>query len=287
MKIAYLAGLSVGVILVSAFLFLFFFKRTYRTEPMTFDSTSQLAEGVQAGSVIEVLGKDVSMGTGRGFRQSTISYSRLDCKPEALLANPAKFTWWLVTSANQYSRTTPPGDKSKIHEAVLPFPEFGVEQPAWSTHFTLQANNTWVGQYEGLKIKPIGVSPDSFYASTSTPDQQWLHVYFKNSSGKRTYFCSSENRLIIGDRENLLSSPPPRLDGEFYGTTAHCHIGSIFRPELGSKIMIAWGFQAGGNMKTEVFELPEFSDDSRHWYCYFTLGKDGKWTAVFEGVKEK
>lgn len=147
----------------------------------------------------------------------------------------------------------------------LPFPEFDVSAKRWECHYTLQPNNTWVGQFEGVTVKPIGADPTLHNVPTLYPDQPWIHFQFKNDSGKQILIPSKNGRLLTEDRETLLFLPTPHSDGEYRGFAAHCHQGSIFRPELNSKISFTWRFYRGGEETLQEFALPKFSDEQKNW----------------------
>lgn len=256
----------------------------YHPFSFTYSNVSDIAVFVES---VHVLSKDVRAGGGtpQTFRTSSIGYARNDCTPDALLGATADFTWWKKEFTDPDSPNPEPIDLSKRLSVSLPFPEFDEQQHAWRCYYTLQPDNTWVGQFEGVSVKPIGEKMPLHNLSLSVPEQQWVHFQFKNASGKQTFNNSSGGKLVTGDSETLLFIPPIANDKKFYGFAAHSHVGSIYRPQVGSKLVFKWGFPGGGREEIlQEFELPEFSPEEKNWYCYFIFDEEAKWTAVYEGT---
>lgn len=255
--------------------------------PFTFDFSNASSAEVFVQSV-RVLARDVRMGPGapNTYRNSSLGTSRKDLTPGVLLETTANFIWWEKQFTHPDSPCRVAIDPSKRMNASLPFPEFDELRHEWECHYTLQPDNTWSGQFVGVTVKPIGIPLGKHNAPTAFPDQPWIHYQFKNESARPIHMRSTDGKLLTGDRETLLFIPTPALDGKYHGFAAHCHKGSIFRPQTGSKIVFTWRFYDGKEEIPQDFELPEFSDDHKNWYCYFIFGKDKKWTAVFEGVSD-
>lgn len=270
-----------GCLLVATFLW----PQKYDYHPFTFD-TSNLTDKEMTIRSVKVLGRSVRAG-GRypnTIRKNSIGFSRRDCTPEALLESPAKLTCWEKRFDDPKTKGTSPIDPANEMVFLLPFPEFDVDEHEWACHFTLQSNFQCVGQYDGVKVKPIGVKPDP--SNSSSPNQQWIHMQFRSSRGTR-YFSDKNSKLICGDAETLLFIPEIPGDGKFHGFAAHSPKGSIYRPLTGSKLVFEWGAQNQWDTdQYQEIELPRFSEKQKSWYCYFTLGEDEKWSAVFEGVAE-
>lgn len=213
---------------------------------------------------------------------------QLNCTAEKLASEIADFIYWEKRFTDPESDPPKLKDESNMLVTGLPFPEFDENQGIWKAHFTLQPDDDkWVGQYEGVTIKPIKEAIGKHNATPAFMDYQWIHFQFKNESGKGIHMQQHDGKLVTGDREVYLFIPEVPPDNEFHGFAAHCFKGSMFRPEVGSKVVFSWAFPGSPPDKFEEFELPQFSDDYKNWYCYFTLGKDEKWTAVFQGVEEK
>lgn len=232
---------------------------------------------------VQVLSKNVKMGVRSNGPRSSIQYGRGDCTPSALLNTTANFVWWERQFMDVNSKTPIPTKPEHKLSCLLPFPEFDVELE-WSCHFTLQRDNSWVGQYYGTKVKPVGKKPVSPNSRVS-PEQQWIHVHFKNLSGKEIWFSKPDGKMVSSEFETHLFLENVPADGKFHGFSAHGHDGSIYCPKSGSKISGVWG-SVGEQGQQFEFELPEFSADKKNWYCYFILDEDGKWSTVFEGIKE-
>ncbi len=235
-----------------------------------------------------IMSRNISTGIGgpNTFRNSWMGTSRGDLTSEALLNTPAHFVWWDWDLTHSDCPAPAPIDPSKRYSAALPYPEFDDAAQKWSFHFTLQPDNTWVGQFEGVTVKPIGADAKQHNASTLYPCQPWIHFQFRNDSGKQIHIPPRSGKLITAGSEARLFIPTPNADRVFRGYAAHCHQGSIFRPELLSKIVFSWRFYRDREDVPQEFVLPEFSDQEKNWYCYFVFGEDEKWTAIFEGTKE-
>lgn len=237
-----------------------------------------------------VLGKDVSIGGlyPNTERRSSISLARNDCTPAALLDTTTSIVWWDrdFLDPDPARGHLAPTDDTQLHTCDLPFPKMDSEAYSWECQYTLQSNFTWVGQFYGALAKPPGKEVPLHNVSNINPEQPWLHVQFKNQTGKQVYFSKLESKLLVDDLETHLFLPLLPGDGKFQGFAAHSHKGSMYRPRKDSKIVFDWG-HTGSEPKHEEFNLPEFSSEQKNWYCYFILGKDEKWTAVFEGVKDE
>lgn len=259
--------------------------KVYPFLPLTFTYSNAYDKEVGLRSV-RLLSWNVngSIGGPSTYRESSHGTIRQGRTPEFFKNNALKFFWWEKRFSHPDSPSPVPIDPSKGFTASLPFPEFDVSAKRWECHYTLQPNNTWVGQFEGVTVKPIGADPTLHNVPTLYPDQPWIHFQFKNDSGKQILIPSKNGRLLTEDRETLLFLPTPHSDGEYRGFAAHCHQGSIFRPELNSKISFTWRFYRGGEETLQEFALPKFSDEQKNWYCYFIFDKDEKWTSIFEGV---
>ncbi len=230
---------------------------------------------------------DTTFFGGPGAYRVGTNSVRLQCNAEQLARDIADFIYWEEKFTVPDSNPPNLKDDSKMLTSGLPFPEFDEDQKVWTAHFTLQPDCKWIGQYEGVTVKPIGEAIGKHNATTYFLDYQWIHLQFKNASGKGIHMQQHDGKFLTGEREAFLFIPEIPPDNKFHGFAAHCHKGSMFRPKTGSKIVFSWAFPGDPPDKFEEFELPDFSDDYKNWYCYFTLDKNEKWTAVFEGVKEK
>lgn len=243
--------------------------------------------GVVEGRIGCSTGKD--SGNKRGSGESAL---RRDCTPEALLQSPGELIWWKKNElADGENISGGPKDEAKRYRDVLPFPNFDIEAKAWRCHYSLQKNNTWVGRFEGCKPKAISAKAEPPELSDQGKKQSWIHFQFQSLVGKEIYFDYRTNKLISEDAEIRLFFPHIPGDGQFHCISAHSQEGSIYRPKTGSKIVFEWALLEDGKKEKSLphqeFELPDFSNDVKNWYCYFTLGKDEKWTAVYEGVEKE
>jgi len=240
---------------------------------------------VVEGSVGCTTGKN--SGNTRGSGESAL---RRDCTPEALLKSPGELSWWkeneLADGENMFGG---PKDEAMRYKDLLPFPSFDIEAKAWQCSYSLQKDNTWVGRFEGCKAKAISAKTETRDTSEQGKKQSWIHFQFQSLVGKEIYFDYRTNKLINEGSETLLFFPNIPGDGLLHCISAHSQEGAIYRPQAGSKIVFDWGLREDGKtgkpLPHQEFDLPEFSAESKNWYCYFTLGADEKWTAVFEGVK--
>lgn len=222
---------------------------------------------------------------GPGAYRNCPNSIRKECSVKSLMKTTADLVWWDKKFADPDSPKPKLIDASKKQTTSVPFPEFDKRAKIWKCHYVFQTDHTWSGQFENVTVKPIGEKAGTHNVSPTFPDQQWIHFQFKNASGKPFYMQQHDGKLQTGDHKTWLFIPAIAADNQFYGFAAHAHQGSCFRPQAGSKLVFSWAFPGNPPDVFEEFELPEFSEDQKNWYCYFVFGKDQKWTATFEGVK--
>ncbi len=259
-------------------------KREYH--PFLFTYSSVYGKQVHIDSV-RILSRDVRNGVRSGVhRMGSYGAARNDCTPEALLGTTANFVWWHEDPEDPYSHVPPKNPADRFSHAIA-FPQMDAQAYEWRCHFTLQPDNTWVGQYEGSKLKPIGENSEKYNLSTVKPEQRWICFQFQNLTDTAVRFSYRSEKLITGESETQMFFRVVPADGKFHGFTCHCDENSIYRPHSGSKIKFEWApARKNSQKRLETFDLPTFSRNSRNWYCYFILDKNGKWSATFEGVAE-
>jgi hypothetical protein len=267
----------------------------YESREFSFDYSNNTDETVWVDSV-RVLNRLVNMhrvwanGEGAG-----ISKSRNDCTPEALLNTQADFLWWKMDDPfDSKSAQRRPKDPTKSFRSSMLFPWLDVEADRWRCYFTLQNDKTWVGRFEGVVLKPIGAKPDILKRSKLEGNNQWIQFQFCNLTDKEICFLKPDGKLLGTNSETLLYIPNIPADKSFHGFAAHSHEGSIYRPVPGGRVELVWCIPAyklktgdETRTRTQTINLPNFDPKIDNWYCYFTLNPDNKWTATFEGGKQK
>lgn len=261
-------------------------KRPYKFRPFSFAYFNTTNEMVRLRSV-QVLSNDAAGGSmWAGGSGSSVSYSRKDCTPEALLGSPANFVWWNVTDPSNRAALYVPEDPSDECQASLSFPEFDVEASAWRCFYTLLNDNTWVGKFAGTLAKQPGTTAKPAPAGGDS----WLHCHFRNLTDKEVLLSKWETKIVTKDHEIEPGIRFLPADKRFHGFSANCHKGSIYRLAPGDTLQIAWSFEKKElntpAMKKETFVFPDFAAEKKNWYCYFSLNEKEEWTATFEGVPE-
>jgi len=246
---------------------------------------------------VQVLNNDAACGrawANKPIDKGGISYGRKDCTPEALLENPAQFLWWKMKDPMDFATARRgPQDPSERFRDSVDFPQFDVDADAWRCFFTLTKQNKWVGKFEGVVLKPIGVEWPNPKKMTRPVNSCWIQFQFRNRTEREISFPIGRSTLANSNGETSLDIPNIPADGVFHGFVAHCHESSIYRPSPDARLKLEWGIPAyklksgvEKGVKSRTIDLPEFDASVTNWYCYFTLNPDNTWTASYEGLKQ-
>ena len=215
-------------------------------------------------------------------RRNSVSLNRHELSPASLLETPAEFKWWKISDPMDVAKARKGPALGFLRQTdSVPFPRFDPAAKKWKCLYSLQKNKTWVGRFDGVVLKTPGAASEKVNSSGAPDNDSWIQFQFRNLTDKAVSFLDETTVIKQSNLEIPLFLPDLPADGKYYGFTANCHEGSIYRPTGNAQAQLTWK-SAKGPFVTQAIAVPVLKPRQKNRFCYFTLVPGGKWVAVFE-----